>query len=275
MTVRKRKVTHKPVTKTASGGSEARQVEIEAGINMTEAPQGETGPNVETDVDVSPNEHGSMTVRKRKVTHVPVSVTTKGGTALYEEEAENSINDTELPTEGPQKGKTTMYRATPNEHGSYSVQKVIRTAKAAHETKTWTTEDDNYTYTHTVDVYRNAESVPSVPNKKYQANISLSINEFGLIDAIVTTVERREIHGDGQQSYSKEGKATRWLIYQTKEGKLCKRKVTANVRKRREKSGVFHTPEIGESGFGFNSHDDGSYGVIYTDITLGEEIEIK
>ena len=105
--------------------------------------------------------------------------------------------------------------------------------------------------------------------------MSLSINEFGRYDAIVSWTERRGGSGDGQQSYSKEGTETRWLTYQNKEGQLCKRQVSAHVRKRRERSGVYHTPDIGESGYGFNSHDDGSYGVIYSNITLGSEIVIS
>ena len=269
-------MTHKPDVRTATGGSAARSVELEVGVNQTEVPAGETSTNVETDVDVSQNGHGTLTTRRRKVTHKPVTKTARGGTALYDEEETSTINDEEQPSESGGSGRTVTCRANPNEHGSATTTKVVRTAKAKSESVTWTTKDDNYTYTHTVSVYRNSQSVPNVPSGKYQANISLSINEFGLIDAVVTSVTRVKTSGDSadKDSYSWQGNVSRKIWYVNKKGKVCQRIVTAHLRKRREVYGKYHTPEGGENGYGFNSKDDGSYGEIYSNITVGAETEL-
>lgn len=230
------------------------------------------GVNVEVNAQVRTNEHDLKDGTVVKVEHEKAVRTARGGTALYDEVETSAINDTEEPSETPAAGKTVTCRANANEHGSAATTKIVRTAKAKHEGKSWTTSDGMWTYAHTVDVYRNWPSVPSVPSGKYQANISLSINEFGLIDAVVTTTERKKRDEDGGgQSYSWQGNVTRRLNYQNKEGKLCERIVTAHVRKRRERAGVYHTPESGENGYGFNSHDDGSFGEIYSNIQVGAE----
>ncbi len=270
------KVTHKPRKETASGGAMARTVELEAGINQEEAPVGTPDENVEVDIDVSPNEHGSMTTRKRTVTHHKVTRTATGGTALYDEEETSAINDTETPGETGGNGRTVTCRANPNEHGSASTTKIVRTAKRKHEGKSWTTSDGTWTYNHTIDVYRNWQGVPNVPSGKYQANLSLSINEFGLIDAVVTTTERRKASGSGDQSESISGTEKRYMYYQDKEGKMHRRQVTAHFTCRREAAGQLHTIMLdgAESGLGFHSHDNGSYGIKYTNIQVGAEEDV-
>jgi len=270
------KVEHEPVKKVAVGGAVSRAVELESGINQPEAPQGAPAANVEIEIEISPNEHGSMTTRKRKVTHRKAVRTARGGTALYDEVETSAINDTEAPNETAAAGKTVTCRANPNEHGSATTTKIVRTAKAKHEGKSWTTKDDKYNYTHSVDVYRNWSSVPNVPSGKYQANLSLSINEFGLIDAVVTTTERKKTDDSGDQSESISGTEKRYMYYQNKEGKMKRREVTAHFTCRREKAGNLHTIMLdgAESGLGFHSHDNGSYGIKYTNINVGAEQDV-
>ena len=270
------KVTHVPVKRTASGGAASRTVELEAGINQTEEPQGTPSENEEVEIEISPNEHGSMTTRKRTIKHKKETRTAKGGTALYDEEEIISINDTVEPNEGGAKGKTTTCRINPNEHGSATTSRIVRTAKPKHETKTWTTDDGRWRYTHRVDVYRNWSGVPDVPSGKYQANISPSINEFGLIDAIVTSTERQKSSRSGEEGESIQGNEKRYMYYQKKDGKMYRREVTAHFLCRRETGNNLHTIMLNgaESGLGFHSHDNGSYGIKYTDIRVGAEQEV-
>lgn len=271
--------THQPATAAARGGAANRKVEVEAGINQVTEPTGSPGENVEVDIDVSPNEHGSMTTRKRTVTHTPATKTARGGTALYDEVETSTINDTAEPSEAGGAGKTVTCRANPNEHGSATTTKIVRTAKARKEGTSWTTEDDNFTYTHTVNVYRNWTGMPTVPGGKYSANMSLSINEFGLIDAVVTTVTRERKGGssDGGDSQSTSGTETRYMYYQKKDGKMYKRRVTANFTARREAGGKLHTIMLNgaESGLGFQSHDNGAFGIKYTNIKVHDEEKVS
>lgn len=269
-------VTHVPESRTARGGSTSRTVEVESGINQTQVPTGSASQNVEVDVDISMNEHGSMTTRKRTVTHVPESRTATGGTALYDEVETATINDTNEPSEAGGSGRTVTCRTTPNEHGSATTSKIVRTAKPKSEKVNWTTEDDNYRYAHTVTVYRNWNSVPSVPSGMYSANISLSINEFGLIDAVVTSVSRMGKGKPGTEGESISGTEKRYMYYQDKDGKMHRRQVTAKFTCRRETGNNLHTIMLdgAESGLGFHSHDNGSYGIKYTNIMVGKEEDV-
>ena len=268
--------TAMPAADTVEGGSECRMEMRTEYRNQPAITPPEPQTNVEVNASVRTNEHGLKDGTVEVVEHRKAEKTARGGTALYDEEEIVAINDEEEPSESPGEGQTVTCRANPNEHGSATTSRIVRTAKPkVCAPVTWTTTDDTWTYTHGIQVYRNQDAPPTPPSGKYQCSMSLSINEFGRYDAIVSWTERRGGSGDGQQSYSKEGTATRWLTYQNKEGQICKRLVTAHVRKRRERSGVYHTPEIGENGYGFNSRDDGSYGEVYTNITLGSEIVIS
>lgn len=234
------------------------------------------GVNVEVNAQVRTNEHDLKDGTVVKVEHKKAVRTARGGTALYDEVETSAINDMEDPVEAGGAGKTVTCRTNPNEHGSAATSRIVRTAKAKHEGKSWTTSDGNFTYSHTVDVYRNWQSVPSVPSGKYQANISLSINEFGLIDAVVTTTERKKTGGSGDQSESISGTEKRYMYYQDKDGKMHRRQVTAHFTCRREAAGQLHTIMLNgaESGLGFHSHDNGSYGIKYTNIQVGEEEDV-
>ncbi len=271
------KVTHRPRKETASGGATSRAVEVEVGINQEEAPTGTPAENVEVDIDVSPNEHGSMTTRKRKVTHSQATKTARGGTALYDEEETTTINDTAEPSEQGGNGRTVTCRANPNEHGSATTSRIVRTAKAKSETKTWTTNDGTWVYTHGIAVYRNWASVPTPPNGRHTCSMSLSINEFGLFDAVVQWSERTAggSGGSSGQAYRQTGEVKKWEMYE-RDGVLYKRLITAHFETRRERSGEYHDIDMNgaENGFGLRSFDDGHYRIKYTNIQVGSETAI-
>lgn len=149
-------------------------------------------------------------------------------------------------------------------------------AKSSEE-KTWKTADDSYEYTHGVIVYRNQETVPTPPSGKYRCTMSLSINEYGLYDAIINWTTRTENRGGGgDEGSSNSGKETKTLHYQKKDGLMYKRTVTADFIVRVETGGNIHTSMLNgaESGFGFHSHDNGRFGIKYTNITVGKEEKV-
>ena len=263
---------------TVEGGAEKRSVKRTEYRNQQSITPGTPGVNREVNASVRTNEYGLLDGTVEEVEHKKASKTARGGTALYDEEETSSINDEGEPNASPGTGQTVTCRVSPNEHGSATTSKIVRTAKSKHESQTWTTADDNYKYTHTVDVYRNWQSVPTVPGEKYQANLSISINEFGLIDAVVTTVSRTKKSGSGEgDSESVSGKEKRYMYYQNKDGKMKRRQVTADFTARREVAGKLHTIMLNgaESGLGFHSHDNGSFGIKYTNITVGGEEDVK
>lgn len=150
-------------------------------------------------------------------------------------------------------------------------------AKSSEE-KTWKTADDSYEYTHGVIVYRNQETVPTPPSGKYRCSMSLSINEYGLYDAIINWTTRTENGGGGGNAgSSNSGTETKILHYQKKDGLMYKRTVTADFTARVESGGNIHTSMLNgaESGFGFHSHDNGRFGIKYTNIRVGSEEKVK
>ena len=187
----KRTVTHRPATKTAQGGTATRTVNVESGINAASANSSAGGTNVEVDVSMSPNEHGSMSYTKRTVTHHPATVSANGGGVLVSEAVESGINATSVSSAAGKKGTVVEISASPNEHGSKSYTKRTRTAHPSMETKTWTTTDDIYIYNNTLTVFRNQNAVPNIPNDAYHCSVSISINEYGLLDGTIHSVTRQ------------------------------------------------------------------------------------
>ena len=203
------KVTHVPVKISASGGATARTVEIEAGINQTEAPQGAPAANVEIEVEVTPNEHGSMTTRKRKITHRKATRTATGGTALYSEVETSAINDTQDPNGARANGTAVTCRTNPNEHGSATTTKIVRTAIPGDSgVVTWSDTGNDYFKK----VYWNQQrpltdwNVQPIGSGDVRATADFRINEFGLFDGYWMVVrDRTQRYGD---IWSKEGLET-------------------------------------------------------------------
>jgi len=256
---------------TSKGGDRTVEETVEA--NATEVPPPVEGVNVEDEISATPNDHGSKTVRRRRTTYRRIESTAKSETALYDEVETSAANDDTDESEPRAKGTVVMRTRTPNGHSSCTSRKTVRTAKAAEAEKAWRTSDGSYTYSNHIKVYRNQETVPDVPDGKYRCTVSLSINEYGLYDVVVQWSERTAIADDDAQSQSGSGTEKRWLSYQKKDGRLYRRQVTADFTMRRESGGRLHTFMLdgAESGYGFSSHDNGSFGVKYTNITLGDE----
>jgi hypothetical protein len=271
--------THKHKSVTVNGGSSKRKVEITVEKNASETPDASCGVNEEVDVDVTLNDSGGMNVRKRKVIHEEISATSKLDSELYTEERIEKENATaeELGVTSSQ-GVIVETSNSPNERMSFRTVKRTRTAKAKSETVSWSTEDDNYTYGHTLKVYRNQKSVPPIPDKKYRCNVSLSINEYGLYDVIISSETRtKKSDDDSETGALKTGTETRWLTYQKKDGKLYRRQVTAKYTRRTSSQGTL-SPDVmngAESGYGFKSEFSRSNSVAYSGITVGGEEEIK
>ena len=66
------------------------------------------------------------------------------------------------------------------------------------------------------------------------------------------------------------------MYYQKKDGNMYRRAVTAHFTARRETGGQLHTIMLdgAESGLGFQSHDNGSFGIKYTNIKVGKEQQL-
>lgn len=275
-TVVTRTLKHKSVT--VNGGSAKRKVEITVEKNASETPDASCDVNEEIDVDVTLNDSGSMNVRKRKVIHEEISATSKLDSELYTEERvekENAI--AEEPGGASSQGVIVETSNTPNERMSFRTVKRTRTAKGKSKSVSWETEDDNYKYNHTLTVYRNQKDVPQPPTGTYRCNVSLSINEYGLYDVIISSETRTEKSSGGDEGGLSTMTAKRWISYQKKNGKLYRRPVTANCTIRTSANGTLN-PSVfngAESGHGFKSEFSRSKSVVFSNINVGAEEEIS
>lgn len=269
---------HEGKTATASGGSSNRTVEITVEKNASDVPNETGAQNEEIEIDFSINDHGSYNVRKRKVTHKEISTSSSSESELAKEETVEKENAIEQENKGGyNKGSIVEVSNKPNGHGTFSTRKTTRTAKGASETVTWNTEDDNYTYNHTLQVYRNAKSVPQPPGNTFRCSVSLSINEYGLYDVVINSETRTKKNNDDEEGQLKTGTKYRWMSYQKKDGTLWKRRVTADFKARTTTGNPLDASILNgaESGFGFKSEYNGRTAIVYDNIRVGAEEEIK
>ena len=270
---------HKPKNATVTADSEARTVEITIEKNAEELQNESAGVNEEVEIDISINDHGSYNVRKRKVTHKEISASGSYESVLASVQTVEKENSTEEEqSEGSSKGTIVEVQNSPNGHGSFRTRKTTRTAKAVSESVTWKTNDDNYEYNHTLIVYRNQQSVPTPPSNAFRCSVSISINEYGLYDVVINSETRTaKRNGSETEGQIKTGTVYRWMSYQKKDGTLCKRKVTANFKIRTTTGAPLDASILDgtESGFGFKSEYSGRTAIAYSDISVGEEKEIK
>ena len=276
--VTQRSVQAKPMTDSVVTGSTARSETTVRYRNTASIEVPEAAINREVHAQVQTNEHavkdGVVTVTE----HVPQTITTETVNPLFKEKVTAGANVTATDEENGERGKVVSKRETPNEYGSRTLSKTVRTAIEATKSVEWTTTDDSGTYSHAIYVYRNLKDLPEIPDDKYRCSVSLSINEYGLYDMVISTTQRVvDTSGGGGQSQSSTGTEHRWLTYQKKDGRMYRRKVSANYLMRRERGGQLHTCILdgAESGFGFNSHDNGSFGIKYMNITIGAEIAVQ
>ena len=268
---------HKTKKATVTGGSSARTVEITVEKNADSVQNESAGENEEVEIDFSINDHGSYNVRKRKVTHKEISTS---GSLDSELVSVQTVEKENTPAQeaggGAARGSIVEVQNRPNGHGSYNTRKVTRSAKAASQTVTWSTEDDNYTYAHTLTVYRNQMTVPTPPTGSFGCSVSLSINEYGLYDVVIHSQTRESKNNDSEEGQIKTGTAYRWMSYQSKDGKLHRRKVTASFKARTTTGAPLDASILNgaESGFGFKSEYNGRTAVVYSGITVGAEEDI-
>ena len=274
-TVVKRK--HKTKRSTVTSGSLARTVEITVEKNAEDVQSETAGQNEEVEIDFSINDHGSYNVRKRKVIHKEISTSSSLESDLASVqtiEKENAQGEEGIGGAG--NGTIVEVQNRPNGHGGFNTRKVTRSAKAASQTVTWSTQDDNYEYTHTLKVYRNQTSVPTPPTGSFGCSVSLSINEYGLYDVVIHSQTRESKNNDSEEGQIKKGTAYRWMSYQSKDGKLHRRKVTASFTARTTTGAPLDASILNgaESGFGFKSEYNGRTAVVYSGITVGAEEDI-
>lgn len=269
---------HKMKSVTVNGGAAKKKVEITVEKNTAEAPDVSAKANEEVEVDVSINENGSFNVRKRKVIHEEVSATSTLESELYTEERvekENAIAEEQGGASS--QGVIVETSNSPNERMSFRTVKRTRTAKGKSKSVSWETEDDNYKYTHQLTVYRNQKEVPQPPTGMYRCNVSLSINEYGLYDVIISSETRTVKSSGGDEGGMSTMTAKRWISYQKKDGKLYRRPVTANCTIRTSANGTLN-PSVfsgAESGHGFKSEFSRSKSVVFSNISVGAEEAIS
>lgn len=265
-----------PVTDEAAAGTAMRTERTVRYANAKEIAVPAPTVNVEVSAQVRTNDHGVKDGVVTVTEHTPQTLTVETSNPLYDETVTAGAYVTEEDDEDGGRGKVVSKSASPNEVGSRTVRKTVRSAKPAATAAEWTTKDDDYTYTHAVLVYRNQEEMPEIPQDRYRCSVSVSINEYGLYDVVITTVQRSGGGSGAGQSQSSQGTEYRWLTYQRKDGKMYRRKVSAHYLMRRESGGNLHTCMLddAESGYGFNSHDNGSFGIKYTNIAVGAEEEV-
>lgn len=270
-----RRVQHVEARKKGTGGSKGRTVEVESAINSLEAPDdGEKSANVEIDVSVSPNEHGSMSWTKRKVTYEKEKATAEAKNPVVSSKETVTINDEDTdPQDTAERGEVVDISVSPNDHGTATVRKVRRTAKPKKEEKEWETDDGNYVAHHKLIVFRNQEEIPQIPNKAYQMSVSMSINEFGLLDGVISGVTSREGSSGGAGNGSQADNRFTVFAYYTfrrANGKYYRQMFRSECRYLRstidnmvaESSGGESEPMVG-----WISGVKGSYALIYNNIT--------
>ena len=267
-----RTVTHTPARRSVTGGALKRRVAVEAAINEMEPPQGEPAVNREVDVSVSPNEHGSMSWSKRTTTFEKATGMATVDNPMSTETNEVSTNDEDTaPIASSPRGTVKSMSVSPNEHGSATVQKVTRTAKPKIESKTWDTADGNYVYHHYVKVFRNQEQIPDIPDKAYHMTLSMSINEYGLLDGVISGVTSRDGGGSGGggSQTDKRFAVEAYYTFRRANGKYYRQKFTAQCRYLRSTLDNMMDESAGgqsEPLVGWNSGVKGSYALIYTNI---------
>ena len=268
-----RKITHKAKKVQTKGGTKSRPVEVETAINESEPEKENPEENEEVEITARPNGHGSVDYTKRKVTFRKETGKTQTKNPMSEEKREVSTNDTEKNvSESAQKGEVKEVTIALNEHGSATVQKVTRTAKPKKEEKEWETDDGKYVAHHKLIVFRNQEKIPQIPDKAYQMSVSMSINEYGLLDGVISGVTSREGSsggaGNGSQAdnrFNVSGYAT----FRRANGKFYRQKFTAQCRYLRSTVDNMVAEVAGgesETTVGWISGIKGSYALIYSNI---------
>lgn len=276
-----RTTTHKPKKVQTKGGTASRTVEVETAINESEPKQENPEENVEVEVTARPNGHGSVDYTKRKVTFKKETGNTQTENPMSSETRVVTTNETEKNVrESAARGEVKEVAISLNEHGSATVQKVTRKAKKDSNTTEWNTNDGNYTYHHIVKVFRNHEKIPTIPDNAYQMSVSVSINEYGLLDGVISGVKSRVGNNGGTGGGSQADnrfKITGNATFRRANGKFYRQNFSAECRYLRSTVDNMAAAVAGgesETTVGWISGIKGSYALIYKNIKKeGDPVE--
>lgn len=192
------------------GGAAKRGVQVESAINSQEPPTDEVSePNVEVDVSVSPNEHGTASWTKRTTRYEKTEAQSTSGGPLVTVERKivaNSEDDPDYEYDEEKVGETSEISATRNLHDTLDFTQVKRTCHEKHKLIQWQTDDGVNLDSHFVYIFRNTreEDLPGLDDievefgetdKPMSASMSLSMNEFGTYDGIISGIAKREAGG--------------------------------------------------------------------------------
>ena len=269
-----RKITHMPKKVSATGGTKSRTVKVETAINEEEPPEEDPSENEEVEVTVRPNGHGSVDYTKRKTTFKKETGRTETDNPMSSETREVTTNDTETSqSESAARGEVKEVAIAMNDHGSATVQKITRKAKPDIKTKEWDTCDGNYTYHHMITVFRNQEEIPEIKSNAYQMTVSMSINEYGLLDGVINGVTSREggsVGGGGGGSQADNRfKLYAYFMFRRANGMYYRQKFSCECRYLRSTVDNMVAESAGgesEPAVGWISGIKGSYALIYSKI---------
>lgn len=229
--VTERTTTYRKAGREIVGGTTDVTVELRSSINDEVQDAGEEpSPNVEIDVSISPNEHGTSSKTVRKTTHKPRTVKSAGGFATERVVTTTTVND-ETNEASAEMGSAST---SPNAHGTSTTQVSEYTPVPISSgwiewESTNNTASGTYRYKHGFIVFINQSEVPK-PDRGSNTDIRANINKFGLYDG---TISYTDLIAWVQNSDEKGGVTTGAVtLYETRTdstGKMFKREVTFDV----------------------------------------------
>lgn len=216
-----RRITHGEAKRTATGGAAKRKVVVETAINSLELPVSDgEAPNEETEVSVSPNEHGSMSWTKRKVKYEETREKATSGGPLVEVERVNAANapkGADYTYNSETEGEVADLSANRNQHDTLDYTLVKRKCHEKNKLLKWDTDDGTHVDTHFVYVFRNTkmkdvkkpEEIDGLDfgdsGKPTSASMSISINEFGTVDGVISGIAQRKGSDSARTSSDDQG----------------------------------------------------------------------
>lgn len=229
--------TGKEARAESHGGTQGRSLTVQNLRNQEEIEPPEPAVNEEIDVTVQRNEFDLIDGTVRRTVHQEQAATAKSGTMLVGEERTSTINTTGVAEFTPQQGTVYDASAQPNGMGAKNVTVVKRTAKPAIEELSWTDTHKTATRTTVYNkkkiIFRNQQQVPSFTGWEV-CSPEVSINEFGLLDGILTLQQLVSDEADSGSGAASAGRTqtgcTRTVVkqYQKKDGEMYRREYTVH-----------------------------------------------
>ena len=174
--------THIPDSKTVMADSAGHTDVLTVMSNQTSPPSvGDSPDNVENDVNMALNDHGSLSVTTRRRMYKKKTFVAISGTPVERVETTVRTNDEADPT-----ASCGSASVSPNGHGTATTS-VAEVTPLPRDSGwiTWDSvlelENGRYRYRHGLRVFKNLDRPPS-PGDKGNVSMSLAINHFGLYD---------------------------------------------------------------------------------------------